>query len=178
MRKIGLCFLLPAAVLKAPAPAPAQPAVAAPIHQSFTRASMQLLGICSPRFVYNIIVRLFAVPGVERFRVDIKSGRMLLDFKPGVAATREEVKNIMVSAGFAPGPFELLKVPLSEAPKAGSPYWHTFPVLRSKNALGRWFELNFPYFFSAARPSHFAPPVGVRHVRHRDPAALSVRLPQ
>ncbi len=119
------------------APTPANPGPA-----RFVRVRVTILGIFSPRGVFNLVVRLYKLKGLARYKFDMPDALMTLDFKPGVSVEPAAVRNVMVAAGYQPGPFKIEELPLSAAAN-NEPGWLKPPKVESKSALIRWFELNF-----------------------------------
>ncbi len=109
---------------------------------AITRATALLNGVFSPRGFFNITVRLYQHPEVEWAKFDLKKSRITLDFKPGVTVTPDEIQEIMIDAGYKPGPVTIQSLPASEASETG-PGWMKIKHPKSKNPIVRWFELNF-----------------------------------
>ena len=107
-----------------------------------TRAIATLNGVFSPRGFFNITVRLYQLEGLEWAKFDLKKSRLTLDFKPGVAVTEREIQNVMMSAGYKPGPIKVESLTLSEASETG-PGWVRIKHPQSRNPVIRWFQLNF-----------------------------------
>jgi copper chaperone CopZ len=107
-----------------------------------TRAVATLNGVFSPRGFFNITVRLYQLPGVDWAKYDLKQSRITLDFKPGVTVTPEEIQQVMIAAGYKPGPVTIESHAVSEVFESG-PGWVKIKHPRSKHAIVRWFELNF-----------------------------------
>jgi len=129
--------------LKAQKPLPdSETGAANPGPQRFVRVRVTILGIFSPRGVFNLVVRLYKLKGLARYKFDMPDALMTLDFKPGVAVEPSTIRNVMVRAGYQPGPFKIELLPISAA-SSNEPGWLTPPRVESKSALIRWFELNF-----------------------------------
>jgi copper chaperone CopZ len=107
-----------------------------------TRAVASLNGVFSPRGFFNLTVRLYQLPGVEWAKYDLKKSRITLDFKPGVTVTPKEIEQVMVGAGYKPGPVKIEVLEASAASQTG-PGWVRIKHPTSKNAVIRWFQLNF-----------------------------------
>ncbi len=107
-----------------------------------TRAVANLNGVFSPRGFFNITVRLYQLAGVESAKFDLKKSQVTLDFKPGVTVTPEQIQQVMTGAGYKPGPVRIQLLALNEASETG-PGWVKIKHPKSKNAVIRWFQLNF-----------------------------------
>jgi hypothetical protein len=114
----------------------------APAGQQMERAVAQLNGVFSPRGFFNITVRLYELPGVEAAKFDLKKSRITLDFKPGATATVEQIQEVMIGAGYKPGPVEIRMLNANEAARTG-PGWVKIKHPTSKNPVIRWVQLNF-----------------------------------
>lgn len=106
------------------------------------RATAMLNGVFSPRGFFNITVRLYQLPDVEWAKFDLKKSRVTLDFKPGVTVTTGEIRQVMIDAGYKPGPVTIQSLPANEASEIG-PGWVKIKHPKSKNPIIHWFELNF-----------------------------------
>jgi hypothetical protein len=104
-----------------------------------TRVVATLNGVFSPRGFFNINVRLYRAPGVEWAKFDLKKSQLTLDFKPGVSVTPDEIRKIMASAGYRPGPVRIERA----APVRTGPGWVRIKHPAGSNPLVRWFQLNF-----------------------------------
>lgn len=109
---------------------------------TITRATALLNGVFSPRGFFNITVRLYQHPEVEWAKFDLKKSRITLDFRPGVTVTPDEIQQIMIDAGYKPGPVTIQSLPASEVSETG-PGWMKIKHPKSRNPIVRWFELNF-----------------------------------
>ena len=69
-----------------------------------TRAVASLNGVFSPRGFFNITVRLYQLAGVQSAKFDLKKSRITLDFQPGVTVSSQDIRQVMVDAGYKPGP--------------------------------------------------------------------------
>ncbi len=107
-----------------------------------TRATAILNGVFSPRGFFNITVRLYQLTGVEAAKFDLKKSQITLDFKPGVTVTPQDIQQVMVGAGYKPGPVQIRLLEPSEVSETG-PGWVKIKHPKSKNAVIRWFQLNF-----------------------------------
>lgn len=110
--------------------------------QVFQRVTAQLNGVFSPRGYFNIMVRVEKLRGVVRAKLDLKKSQMTLDFLPGVAVSPEEIRSVMVNAGYTPGPFKIENIPVS-APPDNRPGWIKIKHPHSRSAFVRWLEINF-----------------------------------
>ncbi len=135
----GSRILLPALLLLASVSLHAEDTAPEP---QVTRAVATLNGVFSPRGFFNITVRLYQLPGVEWAKFDLKKSRVTLDFKPGVTVTAEDIQQVMSSAGYKPGPVKIELLAASAASQTG-PGWMKIKHPTSKNAIVRWFQLNF-----------------------------------
>lgn len=113
-----------------------------PADVKITRAIAILNGVFSPRGFFNITVRLYQLTGVEAAKFDLKKSQITLDFQPGVTATPEEIQQVMIGAGYKPGPVQIQLLAQNEVSETG-PGWVKIKHPTSKNAVVRWFQLNF-----------------------------------
>jgi copper chaperone CopZ len=113
-----------------------------PAAHKVERAVAQLNGVFSPRGFFNITVRLYQLPGVDAAKFDLKKSRITLDFEPGATATVEQIQQVMVGAGYKPGPVDIRMLDANEAARTG-PGWVKIKHPTSKNPVIRWFQLNF-----------------------------------
>ncbi len=113
-----------------------------PAELKVTRVVAHLNGVFSPRGFFNITVRLYQLTGVEAAKYDLKKTQITVDFKPGVAVTPEQMRQVMVSAGYKPGPIEIDLLTVAETSETG-PGWVKIKHPSSKNPVVRWFQLNF-----------------------------------
>ncbi|MEO7142323.1 MAG: hypothetical protein ABI165_02345 [Bryobacteraceae bacterium] len=113
-----------------------------PHEPKITRAVATLNGVFSPRGFFNITVRLYQLPGVEAAKFDLKKSRITLDFKPGVTVTPAEIRGVMVGAGYRPGPVAIQSLDPKDATET-APGWVKIKHPSSRNAVVRWFQLNF-----------------------------------
>ena len=72
-----------------------------------TRAVASLNGVFSPRGFFNITVRLYQLAGVQSAKFDLKKSRITLDFQPGVTVSSRDIRQVMVAAGYKPGPVDI-----------------------------------------------------------------------
>jgi len=107
-----------------------------------TRAVAILNGVFSPRGFFNITVRLNQLSGLEWAKFDLKKSRITLDFQPGITVTEKEIRNVMVSAGYKPGPVTIEALAPEQVSETG-PGWVKVKHPRARNPLKRWLELNF-----------------------------------
>ncbi len=107
-----------------------------------TRATAILNGVFSPRGFFNITVRLYQLSGVEAAKFDLKKSRITLDFKPGVTVTEQQIQQVMIGAGYKPGPVQIQSLAANEVTETG-PGWVKIKHPGSRNPVVRWFELNF-----------------------------------
>lgn len=108
----------------------------------FTRAVATLNGVFSPRGFFNITVRLYQLQGLESAKFDLKKSQITLDFAAGVTVTPKEIRQVMVDAGYKPGPVRLQSL-LPGAAAENGPGWMKIKHPAAKNAFIRWFQLNF-----------------------------------
>ncbi len=106
------------------------------------RAVASLNGVFSPRGYFNITVRLYQPQGVEWAKYDMKKARITRDFFPGVVVTEKQIQQVMSSAGYKPGPVAIRKLGAADGSRIG-PGWVKIKHPKSKNAVVRWFQLNF-----------------------------------
>lgn len=109
---------------------------------TITRAIATLNGVFSNRGFFNITVRLYQLQGLEWAKFDLKQSRMTLDFKPGIGVTEKAIQDVMVGAGYRPGPVKIQKLPPNEASETG-PGWVRIKHPKARNPFIRWLELNF-----------------------------------
>lgn len=107
-----------------------------------TRAVAILNGVFSPRGFFNITVRLYQLPSIDAAKFDLKKSRITLDFKPGATTTEKEIQQVMVEAGYKPGPVRIEVLPAEQASETG-PGWVKLKHPKSKNPVIRWVQLNF-----------------------------------
>lgn len=106
------------------------------------RAVAGLNGVFSPRGYFNITVRLYQLQGVEWAKYDMKKARITLDFFPGVVVTEKQIQQVMTNAGYKPGPVTIEKIAAQNVSRSG-PGWVKIKHPKAKNAVVRWFQLNF-----------------------------------
>ena len=106
------------------------------------RATLKVQGVFSPRGFFNIEVRLYHLQGLKRYRFDLKNSLAILDFKPGISISSSSLRNVMVMAGYQPGPVTIEKILVSKMKDHGRG-WITPPKINSRWAFIRWLELNF-----------------------------------
>ncbi len=106
------------------------------------RATLKVRGVFSPRGFFNIEVRLYHLQGLKRYRFDLKDSLAILDFKPGVSISSSSLRNVMVMAGYQPGPVKIEEIPVSQMNDRGRG-WLAPPKIDSHWAFIRWLELNF-----------------------------------
>jgi hypothetical protein len=107
-----------------------------------TRISAQLNGVFSPRGYFNILVRLQKVSGAQAAKLDLAQSKITVDFAPGVQVTPAEMQDILVQAGYRPGPVSLKTFPKSQARETGNG-WIPIKHPTSHNGLVRWAQQNF-----------------------------------
>jgi len=113
-----------------------------PPKAEITRAIAILNGVFSPRGFFNITVRLYQLTGVEAAKFDLKKSQITLDFRPGITVTAEQIQQVMIGAGYKPGPVKIQLLALPEASETG-PGWVKIKHPTSKNPIRRWLQLNF-----------------------------------
>jgi hypothetical protein len=106
-----------------------------------TRAVAKLNGVFSPRGFFNIIVRLNRLDGAEWAKLDLKKSQITVDFAPGTEVTAESMQQVERQAGYKPGPVTI--EPLTPPVDRSAPGWKRLKHPGTKNAVARWFELNF-----------------------------------
>jgi copper chaperone CopZ len=107
-----------------------------------TRAVASLNGVFSPRGFFNITVRLYQLAGVQSAKFDLKKSRITLDFQPGVTVSSQDIRQVMVDAGYKPGPVDIQLLSPRDVTETG-PGWVKIKHPRSKNGFVRWVQLNF-----------------------------------
>ena len=110
--------------------------------QAVLRATMGIRGVFSPRGFFNIEVRLNQLKGLNRYKFDLRDSLAILDFKPGVAVSSSTLQEVMIKAGYRPGPVQIEELPLSRLKDKGRG-WMSPPKADSRWAFIRWLELNF-----------------------------------
>lgn len=113
-----------------------------PASAQITRVSATLNGVFSPRGFFNILVPLGHIQGVRATKLDLKKSLITIDFDPGTRVTNAEMRQVMVNAGYKPGPVEMEHIPVLKVSEIG-PGWRAVKHPRSKNSLIRWFKTNF-----------------------------------
>jgi len=103
---------------------------------------VQVHGVFSPRGFFNILVRLYKLNGLDRYKFDLRDSEMILDFFPGARVDPAEIKNLMIKAGYRPGPFKIEHLPGGAASRDAAG-WHSPPGAESKSAIVRWLKTNF-----------------------------------
>lgn len=106
------------------------------------RVRMKVMGVFSPRGFFNIAVRLYRLKGLYRYKFDLRDSLAILDFKPGVKVSSSTIKEVMIKAGYKPGPFKIEEIPI-EKMKDNGRGWFKRPRVDSRWAFIRWFQLNF-----------------------------------
>ena len=114
----------------------------APAGPTITRAVAILNGVYSPRGFFNITVRLYRLPGANAAKYDLKKSRITVDFAPNVRITEDDMRRVMLEAGYKPGPVTIQTLASSDASETG-PGWVKLKHPTSKNPVARWFQLNF-----------------------------------
>ncbi len=107
-----------------------------------TRVSATLNGVFSPRGFFNILVPLDNIQGVEAAKLDLKKSRITIDFSPGTPVTHAEIRQVMIDAGYRPGPLSIERIPKSQATESG-PGWMKIKHSQSRHAFMRWLKRNF-----------------------------------
>lgn len=110
--------------------------------QTVIRATAILNGVFSPRGFFNVMVRLYQLEGVNSAKLDLKKSQITLDFEPGVTVTPDAIHQVMIDAGYKPGPVKMESLKGREALETG-PGWVKIKHPKSSNPIARWFELNF-----------------------------------
>ena len=113
-----------------------------PASAQITRVSATLNGVFSPRGFFNILVPLGQIQGVRATKLDLKKSLITIDFNPGTPVTKTEMRQVMVNAGYKPGPVAMEHIPVSKVSEIG-PGWKAVKQPHSKNPLIRWFKMNF-----------------------------------
>lgn len=105
------------------------------------RAAFVVKGLVAPRAVGNVFTRLLKTPGVRAIRCDLGLNRIIVDFRPGVSVSREQVRRIVNSSGWAPGTVRIQQLPLHKANDQG-PQWIVVPEFTGSSLI-RWLKLSF-----------------------------------
>lgn len=134
------CLLLQPAIC--PAAEPTAPVAHSAPAILMTRAAATLNGVFSPRGFFNILVPLGDISGVRAAKLDLKISRITIDFEPGTPVTQAEIRNVMVKAGYKPGPVRIEQVAESSQAETG-PGWLMIRHPQSGNAFVRWMKINF-----------------------------------
>jgi len=124
------------------AASPSGMAAAARTSDTITRVTASALGMVEPRGATNIYTRVSKLKGVWRFRVDLATNAVMVDFKPGAQPTEEEIEDMIRRAGWTPGGIKIERIPLSEAHDTGDS-WLEFPRLDESSGFVRWLQMNF-----------------------------------
>lgn len=109
---------------------------------SIMRASATLNGVFSPRGFFNILVPLHKLQGVRAVKLDLAMSRITIDFAPGTSVTKDQIRQVMIDAGYRPGQVDIATLPESEASETG-PGWQKIKHPHSKHAIARWAQENF-----------------------------------
>lgn len=110
--------------------------------QSFTRVTVHVLGVFSLRGFFNMQARLYQTQGLARYKFNLRDSLMILDFQPGVTVPPSEIKQLMVDAGYRPGPFSMQQLPLSALSNNGSG-WIEAPHASGRSPFVTWLKMNF-----------------------------------
>lgn len=139
-------LILPAAAV-APSPSdsaasPSGAIAAVRTSEIITRVTASALGMVEPRGAMNIYARVSKLKGVRRFRVDLSTNTIVVDFKPGIQPTKEEIEDMIRRAGWTPAGIKIERIPLSEANDSDDSRLQ-FPKLDQNSSLVRWLQINF-----------------------------------
>lgn len=107
-----------------------------------TRVSATLNGVFSPRGFFNILVPLTRLQGADAAKLDLKLSRITIDFADGASVSQDEIRQVMVEAGYRPGNILIARLPEGRASETG-PGWIRIKHPRARNPLVRWLEENF-----------------------------------
>ena len=107
-----------------------------------TRVSATLNGVFSPRGFFNILVPLGKMQGVRAAKLDLKISRITIDFAGGNTVTEAEMRQIIVDAGYRPGPIAIVQLPEQGASESGSG-WIRIKHPKTRNPIAHWIEENF-----------------------------------
>lgn len=110
--------------------------------QDVTRVSATLNGVFSPRGFFNILVPLNAMQGVTAAKLDLKLSRITIDFAAGTSVTQAQMRQVMVDAGYRPGPITIVHLPQQSATESGNG-WIRIKHPKTSNPVARWIEENF-----------------------------------
>ncbi len=154
---LAVALMLPLVLLLPPAPAssatsgPSSDAVVTPNTteprngvepRSFMRVTVHVLGVFSLSGFFNMQARLYQTQGLARYKFNLRDSLMILDFEPGVSVPPSEIKQLMVEAGYRPGPFSIQQLPVSALSDSGSG-WIEAPRVSGQSSLVRWLKMNF-----------------------------------
>jgi hypothetical protein len=114
----------------------------APYPNTFTRVTVHVLGVFSLRGFFNMQARLYQTQGLARYKFNLRDSEMVVDFKPGVFVRPAEITQLMVQAGYRPGPFSLQQLPANTLSAHGSG-WMEAPSASDGSPLSRWLKMNF-----------------------------------
>ena len=107
-----------------------------------TRVSATLNGVFSPRGFFNILVPLGKMQSVTAAKLDLKMSRITIDFAGGATVTEAEMRQVIVDAGYRPGPITIVHIPKESATES-SHGWTRIKHPKTRNPIARWIEQNF-----------------------------------
>lgn len=107
-----------------------------------TRVSATLNGVIAPRGFFNILVPLSKIQGATAAKLDLKISRITIDFAPGATVTQKEMRQVIVDAGYRPGPIAIVQLPEGGAAESGSG-WIRIKHPKTRNPIAHWIEENF-----------------------------------
>ncbi len=113
-----------------------------PSQPEITRVSATLNGVFSPRGFFNILVPLTRMQGADAAKLDLKRSRITIDFADGAPVSPDEIRQVMVEAGYRPGGVLVQRLPQQQAVEIG-PGWIRIKHPRAKNPAVRWLQENF-----------------------------------
>jgi len=107
-----------------------------------TRVSATLNGVFSPRGFFNILVPLTRMQGADAAKLDLKLSRITMDFAAGATVSQQQIRQVILEAGYRPGNISIARLPEGRARETG-PGWIRIKHPRAKNPVVRWWEENF-----------------------------------
>lgn len=141
MKPLAKALLALAALLAASSSLPAEDTP--PAASNVTRVAASLNGVFSPRGFFNILVPLERFQGVKAVKLDLNTrARITIDFAPGHTITQDQIHQVIVEAGYRPGPITIDSLPESQAVETG-PGWMPIKHPTARSAFGRWAQINF-----------------------------------
>lgn len=115
-----------------------------------TRARVTAYGLVSPRTAQNVFSRMLQRKSIRAFKIDLKENYVWMDFVPGQVLSAEQIRRLIASAGWTPGPIKTETIPFDVAVREEEeslpfPYhgWYRFPHFDTQSRFMRWLYINF-----------------------------------